>query len=436
MAIPALIYAAWPVFAANRRRLPRMVIISLLLGLLGFAQYLYLYLRARAGADWVYGEPDTLRGLWDQFIGTEAARFIGPPGSLPALLENFAAVSQVFIRDLTLPGVVIGLAGLIVATRTDRHRRAAITMLLSGAAAYLFHVFVYTDVLSALTLPGTLALIFGWLFLGDLLLRADRPAMMSIRVRRALLTLTALVAGVALLLQNGPFVHELTHDPAGLQSIEHARGAPPGSTLMLAWGPRHFAVGFARDVRGELQAITLVDHKADFAAIAAERTLVTPEYTLYNHPVPWWEVQIGSAVYLRAAAPYLVEIATAPELAADPPPGVTVTAESVVCEDERLLLTVDWQTAERPPEDLSVFVHALDAAGEIVAQGDQRAPVYGWRPLTTWLPGEQVRDVYPVPLPEDVAATVTAVRYGLYRALDDGSFENVTERELPAACGE
>jgi hypothetical protein len=425
MSIPALVYAVWPYLTSNIRRLPRMAGISLLLGLMGFTQYAYLYMRARAGANWVYGEPGTLPGLWDQFIGTEASRFIGPAETARDFFTHWIEVNGVYIDDLTLPGVLVGLLGLAAGITTIRHRRAALTIALCGSVFYGFQMF-FSELLPAFTLPGTLALVFGWLFGADVLLRRLDHTGRYAAV--ALTAVGALLAGV-LILQHQPFIRSLTSDPAGLEAITKAYDAPPGSTLMIGWGPRYFAASIERDLYGHLQHITLVDHQADFAAIVADGTLITPEYTFYNHPVEWWEARIDT-VYLRAAAPYLVEIGTQPELADDPPSGVTVAQESLVCEHDRLLLDVVWQTDDQPAEDLSVFVHVVDSAGQIVAQGDQRHPVYGWRPLTTWQPREQVRDIYPVALPPGAQM----VRYGLYRVLADSGFENVLERELVITC--
>jgi len=166
MFIPGLIYAAWSdVHPALRR--PRLLIAAVLLGLAGLLPYAYLYLRAQAGGAWVYGEPGTLSGLWDQFIGKEASRFIGSITSLDGLIANFKLVNGVLITDLTLPGVLIGVIGLIGGARRRETRRAALTLLLVGGVCYAFHVFAYTDVLSALILPVTLALAFGWLFVAD-----------------------------------------------------------------------------------------------------------------------------------------------------------------------------------------------------------------------------------------------------------------------------
>ncbi|MBK8030540.1 MAG: hypothetical protein IPK17_13755 [Chloroflexi bacterium] len=70
MFIPGLVYAAWSDVRLRLRR-PRMLIAAALLGLAGLLPYAYLYLRAQAGGAWVYGDPGTLAGLWDQFTGKE-----------------------------------------------------------------------------------------------------------------------------------------------------------------------------------------------------------------------------------------------------------------------------------------------------------------------------------------------------------------------------
>ena len=425
MAIPALLYAVWPQMTADRRHLPRILAISVLLGLLGFLQYAYPYLRAQTDAAWIYGETGTLQGLWDQFTGREASRFIGLRDDL---WENFNRVNTVLIRDLTAPGIIAGLLGLVAGVADRDTCRPAITLLLLGGVAYGFHVAFYGDVLSALILPVTLSLAFGWVFLTNRVLPPRTPRMASLRTAAAAIVFLApFVLGIFLYQQNRPFIHDLTHDPTGLEIIEQASVTPNGATLMIGWGPRHFAVGFARDIDRDprLQDIRLVGHNADFTAL--DPPLVTPEYTFYRETVAWWTDRLGRPVYLRAVAPFLVEIATEPDIAESAPPGITVAVENLTCEPDRLILDVVWQTDEIPERDLSVFVHALDADGVVVAQGDQFAPVYGWRPLTTWLAGERVRDVYVM----DYPPAVETIRYGLYAVLAEGGFENVLVREVP-----
>ena len=92
-AAPALIFAVWGELIALIRKRPMRLLVLLGLGLIGLIPYAYLYLRAQAGAAWVYGEPGTLAGLIDQFMGKEADHFIGLPGSLDALIANYQASS-------------------------------------------------------------------------------------------------------------------------------------------------------------------------------------------------------------------------------------------------------------------------------------------------------------------------------------------------------
>jgi hypothetical protein len=233
-----------------------------------------------------------------------------------------------------------------------------------------------------------------------------------------------------LIIQNFTFIKMLTTDPTGLETIAAAQNAPPDSTLMIAWGPRHFAVGFARDVWNQIPDIRLVDHKADFTALVREGKLVTPAYTFYNQPVDWWIEQMSADIFLRAAAPNLVEIGVEPVQSDDETTGLAALNATVTCNDDQILLAVDWFASEQPTEDLSVFVHLLDGADSLIAQADQSAPVYGWRPLITWTAGEVIHDIYPLPR-LDTGATA---RYGLYQQRPTGEFENVLENTLPVDC--
>ncbi|MCB9452485.1 MAG: DUF2723 domain-containing protein [Anaerolineaceae bacterium] len=462
MAAPALLFAVWPELAARDSvtkswlAVVRRIVISLLIGLLGFLPYLYLPLRATAGAKWVYGQPGTWAGFWDQFMGREAERFIGAPDSLAGLVANLNTVNTVLLTDLTLPGLLLGILGLLLALWNPSRRRMAVAFLLNGGVAYAFHVLLYTDIMSALILPVLVSVAFGWLFLGEIVLTSPLPNLRFSRpspngegktnaasrgevggraearpyTLSVSLILVALLFGAALWGQNQPFIHDLTTNPTGLDTIALVGNAPPGATVMLAWGPRYFAASFAHDVAGELSNIHLVDHRADFPAILQTGILLTPEYTFYNQPVSWWEAKLGTPVYLHTAAPDLVQIPTQPETATDLPDGISVLDESVTCTESRIILRVAWATKDRPAQDWSVFVHLLDSSGNVIAQGDQSAPVYGWRPLATWIAGEVVRDMYIIPR----AAGSPLLRYGLYHQLPSGEFVNEIERELAVGC--
>jgi len=88
-----------------------------------------------------------------------------------------------------------------------------------------------------------------------------------------------------------------------------------------------------------------------------------------------------------------------------------------------LYLTLYWQALARPDHDYTVFVHLLDASGQIRAQVD-RMPADGTRPTSGWVPGEVLIDRYEVSLSPDTPA-------GRYR-LVVGMYDPATLQRLPA----
>jgi hypothetical protein len=72
-----------------------------------------------------------------------------------------------------------------------------------------------------------------------------------------------------------------------------------------------------------------------------------------------------------------------------------------------------WQALA--PVDISyrIYLHVLDADGNLVAQSDGEPA--GWsRPTTGWAVGEIVSDVRSVKIPADAAAGDTTMRVGVY----------------------
>ncbi len=450
MVAPALLYAAWGELSAAPQRIPRIVIICLLLGLLGFLPYLYLPLRAWSGANWVYGDPGTWQGFLDQFLGREADRYVGLRDSWEALLANFNLVNNVLFTDATLPGVFIGIVGLLYGVTVKAYRRAAITLLLSALFAYSFHVLFYSDILSALILPILVSIACGWLFAASWLLPTTR-ALSAIQefarlappllreasgrggwgVRGAFIILSAITFIVYAITQNQPFILSLTTDPRGVETIEQLRTTPANTTLMIGWGTRYSAAGFGQEVMGLLPQVTLVDHNADLATAAQDGTLITPDYSFYTFPLSWWESRLGQRVYLDVIAPRLIRVRSAPTISETiESDSVIAVEQSAECDFRDIYLDVTWQAQSTPTRDLSVFVYLLDADGNIIAQGDQSAPVYGWYPLTLWQAGELVQDIYPLPRLENAAQ----IRFGMYHQETDGSFVNDVDYTIPVIC--
>ncbi len=78
----------------------------------------------------------------------------------------------------------------------------------------------------------------------------------------------------------------------------------------------------------------------------------------------------------------------------------------------RVQLTLYWQAFGIAPTDYTVFVHLLDAGGNIVAQHDAQ-PRGGAYPTSVWDIGEIVRDDYALVAPPDAIAPFT-LAIGMY----------------------
>ncbi|MFN2169098.1 MAG: hypothetical protein ACK2U9_22930, partial [Anaerolineae bacterium] len=92
-----------------------------------------------------------------------------------------------------------------------------------------------------------------------------------------------------------------------------------------------------------------------------------------------------------------------------------------------LPLSLFWQPSAGVTADYRVFVHLLDADGQIVAQTDT-APVGGSRPTASWTAGEMIRDPVGIMVPPTIAE-------GEYR-LVVGMYDPDTGERLPVVLNE
>lgn len=100
---------------------------------------------------------------------------------------------------------------------------------------------------------------------------------------------------------------------------------------------------------------------------------------------------------------------------------IELVGYDVHVENETLRLVLYWRALRVPDADYTVFVHALDAQGNLVAQVDRQPQPY---PTSFWDAGEQVRDEYIF----DSPAKVRQIRVGLYR-LETGERLPVTDSQ-------
>jgi mannosyltransferase len=83
------------------------------------------------------------------------------------------------------------------------------------------------------------------------------------------------------------------------------------------------------------------------------------------------------------------------------------------------ILPIDlrWLALKQPSANYKVFVHLLDAGGNIVSQRDSE-PVSGFRPTGTWKPGESISDPTGVLIPISTPSGRYTIELGLYRPED------------------
>ncbi|MFW6183164.1 MAG: ArnT family glycosyltransferase [Chloroflexota bacterium] len=90
-----------------------------------------------------------------------------------------------------------------------------------------------------------------------------------------------------------------------------------------------------------------------------------------------------------------------------------IDTHSQLLDENTFLLKLVWQSLSQPQDDYTVFVHVVDAGGQLVAQADS-VPAVGFRPTSTWQPQEMIVDYHWITLPENVNATTSTISIGLY----------------------
>jgi len=181
---------------------------------------------------------------------------------------------------------------------------------------------------------------------------------------------------------DGPPASADLYPPARWSRIAHSLPLPDRRTLALPEGLEpgtyRLQVGLYRPGTLEPvgQPVTL-----DFLRVAL------PAET---EPSVRLETPFGSAVTLRGL-----------DLEGTPQPGAT------------LYLRLHWQVRAGLDADYTLFLHLLDAEGEIVQQWDG-PPVGGWYPTSFWDSGETVLDEHSLPLRAGLVPGVYRLIGGLY----------------------
>jgi hypothetical protein len=100
---------------------------------------------------------------------------------------------------------------------------------------------------------------------------------------------------------------------------------------------------------------------------------------------------------------------------------------------QQMVVTVNWVATHAVQKDYSSYAylsdqHRITAPGDLVAQSDFAAPVYGWYPTSQWQPGELVREDHTLDLPSD--RVVRSIFVGMYSRNDAGGFDQLGRLRL------
>jgi hypothetical protein len=441
-ALAFLVLTRWRATWAIVRQSAPVLIVLVLLGPL---TYLYLPLRVWQGATWVHGNPGTWAGL-RSLIFDSKTRLFDVPRSADAWIARGDMLLTVLGADWPLPLLALGLLGLITPAWEGR-RLEAIALSLAWAPFMALSALIWVDRIGDAVLAAKLPVIaiaaLGVALLAGAILRRSRLLGYAV-------LLLCLGSAVLLYVRHRPKVLAITRDPQAEEIIAMARGiapAPDGKPVVLTSleGADYWALAYAQAYRGAFPHVRLVRHDADFVGILSRgEHLVTLSHTFYTWPMSDWQDRLGGPFAISSFAPQIIEMDTEPPVQeADVPAGeavslgngVTVRHASLAWSGpDTLVLTVYWQAERDGLADYSIGVHLLardPPAGpeDLLLQADRDHPVSGWYHVSWWHAGEIVRDHYPLQVPP--GTTPGAVRFNMYRARGDGTFENTRWMALP-----
>ncbi|NDJ52149.1 MAG: phospholipid carrier-dependent glycosyltransferase [Chloroflexi bacterium] len=127
-------------------------------------------------------------------------------------------------------------------------------------------------------------------------------------------------------------------------------------------------------------------------------------FGLINYRMFWTETNSNQATKVRLTGGSFEETITLE---------TTTLWDAVIEPGNAARFELNWSSPVTVQDDFVIFLHITDRDGTIIAQRDGQ-PAAGLRPMTTWAPGETIRDRFAVPLPSDLAAGEYNLHVGLY----------------------
>ncbi len=331
------------------------------------------------------------------------------------------------------------VGGAFVQWRGKADRRAWLPWLwigLTAAPAVFFLSFSYVSAAPRVLMLSSVGIAWLW---ADVFLRladAQRATLAQRRLSQAI----AACACAVVLIQNLTFIrsqmqlYELSGSAIrrAVAATEAANNAGRAAVFInlpvwITWPQTTYAIGQEGVVSAPAydQLETLVSvHTGQPARISTFRFDAirqdTPYYLGLMGAGPDWSslAKIGGRVFLTHYGSDEIRIESVGELAAAAPAAepiarfgsaVTLLDATASIDDAHLHIDLAWQVLELPLPDVTVFVHVLNAGGQLFAQADGD-PLAGTYPFWQWTPGLAVRDRRAI----EVSGSGLSLRVGLY----------------------
>jgi len=442
---PAVLILIWPYWREIFRHIPGVLLVTLLAPL----TYMYLPLRAWMGADWIFGDPGSWDGFWILFFDNRADRVFEMQNSLIEWWHRINMAVNLLVDDLAWPLLFIGLIALLGMMFDKKKWRFGAAFTSVWVINLILAVLIWRgqvgDAQLASKLPVLIMAGVGLAFFLDWLKQYSQ-------MLRAAATIMVVLILIAWAWQARNFTLSITRDRSVESIITTVDRVKPfederRTTISTPWGRDFWGLTYAQAFRNQLQGLNLVDHNANPREIISRGDhLLAPLATFYIFPLQWWEEFLGQSLFLSTAAPGIVEMSLSPPISTDDVPerfnfdlgnGIMIRSVSVdQLGDQQLQIVIYWESLEPVTDDYSVAVHLVAhdpplSAQDVLDQADNKHPVEGFYPTTSWQVGEQIRDDYLINIPN--GSHPAAIRIGMYRADPEAGLINTSWLTLPVA---
>ena len=419
-----------------RARPWRAMLIGGVLIVLPLSLYLYIPLRTAQGAAYQYmpvKTPSDFLYFVSQKEYSPHLRFVA---SMAEATERMGHALELWLGDMSAVGLLGGIAGLTAGILYSTEKRLYLALGLSALSMMIFPLW-YVDP-DSMFIPLVIVLSMG---AGELVKQCIA------RWRIAAWATGASMIGIVALLAPGnfKFVRSLTYNPTSQNLMDAAAAIPAQCPMILShWGWDLKAYQYGQIVTRQLTCARIVTLDDDLRGILKDgHSLYAASHFFYQMSQDEFRQRAGS-FHLNSAGLGMLEISK--RIQTDTPPGLkgqpAAMGSEVTLLGYRLMrmaagaldVTLFWKAETQPSGDYAVFVKlsdqdAIAGPGDIIAQQDSVAPVYGWYPTSQWQAGEIVREDYRLQLPANKQArSLTA---GMYTRLGDGTFQNLGQVVIP-----